>query len=170
MTYNPQWPKVQAALLPWQHPEDRPDVLARAFKLKLQQLLNDLKQGHALGSVRAIMHVIEFQIGLPHAHITVTVEEGDVSRNADALDAVICAELPDPEREPELYKAVMEFMLHGPCGMYSPLAPCMRALHCSKDYRKQFREITMMEANSYFLYWCHRRQFLACPYLSAAFL
>ena len=45
MTCNPHWPEITAALEPGQSWEDRPDVVNRVFKIKLQELLEDLRQG-----------------------------------------------------------------------------------------------------------------------------
>ena len=42
VTCNPAWEEVTRALLPDQRPEDRADVLARVFRLKLQRLFGDL--------------------------------------------------------------------------------------------------------------------------------
>jgi hypothetical protein len=80
------------------------------------------------------------------------VEEADVPRNGDALDAVICAELPHPEREPQLFAAVTEYHMHGPCGPLNPACPCMRNGRCSKHYRKAFCEETQLESNGYSVY------------------
>jgi hypothetical protein len=38
---------------PGQKPEDRPDILGRVFKIKLDQLLYDLKHGQHFGRVLA---------------------------------------------------------------------------------------------------------------------
>ena len=35
MTCNPKWPEITAALKPCQQPNDRPDLVARVFKMKL---------------------------------------------------------------------------------------------------------------------------------------
>ena len=62
MTCNPQWPEVQDALLPGQQANDRPDLLARVFRLKLKALIHDLTKDHVLG------HCIAFcQVCSPHA-------------------------------------------------------------------------------------------------------
>jgi hypothetical protein len=68
MTCNPHWPEITAALEPGQSWEDRPDVVNRVFKLKLQELLEDLRQGKLYkrqdGSpwkTKYIMYVVEFQ-------------------------------------------------------------------------------------------------------------
>ena len=42
MTCNPQWIELSAAAFPGQTAQDRPDLVARLFKLKLNALLHDL--------------------------------------------------------------------------------------------------------------------------------
>ena len=61
MTCNPAWPEIAGALLPGQRPEDRPDVVARVFRLKLRRLMDDLTTGGAFGRVSGFLNVIEFQ-------------------------------------------------------------------------------------------------------------
>lgn len=61
VTCNPAWEEVTRALLPDQRPEDRPDVLARVFRLKLQRLLGDLTRDGVFGRVIGFLSVIEFQ-------------------------------------------------------------------------------------------------------------
>ena len=38
-TANPNWPDIKDNLLSGQDPQDRPDIVARMFKLKVQKLL-----------------------------------------------------------------------------------------------------------------------------------
>ena len=61
MTCNPNWPEIREHLLEGQAPQDRPDIVARVFKQKKDQLMDDIKYGHILGKVVAHMHVVEFQ-------------------------------------------------------------------------------------------------------------
>ena len=71
-------PEIKNVLKDGQTPQDRPDIVARVFKLKKDQLMQDLKTGHVLGKVVAHMHVIEFQKrGLPHVHILVILADED---------------------------------------------------------------------------------------------
>ena len=42
-TANPAWPEIVANLLPGQTGMDRPDLVNRIFKIKLRELLKDLK-------------------------------------------------------------------------------------------------------------------------------
>lgn len=62
-TCNPNWPEVLEALLPGQHSNDGPDIIARGrlFQLKLLALLEDLLQDHVLGRTMGHCYTIEFQ-------------------------------------------------------------------------------------------------------------
>ncbi len=103
MTCNPNWPEIQGSLYPGQEPYDRPDIVARVFRLKLTHLIEDLVKQDIVGKVTARIHVVEFQKrGLPHAHILVILSENDRLKNADEEDQIISAELPpDPSDYPE---------------------------------------------------------------------
>jgi hypothetical protein len=52
-TCNPQWQEIYQMLLPEQKPEDRPDVVTRVFKIKLDKLLQDIKNNNHFGEVVA---------------------------------------------------------------------------------------------------------------------
>ena len=54
-TCNPKWPEIEGflSLILAQRLEDRPDIIARVFKIKLDQLLCDLKHGKHFGKVIA---------------------------------------------------------------------------------------------------------------------
>ena len=68
MTANPAWPEITANLREWETAADRPDLVARVFKLKLDELLRDLTEHGVMGQCKAYTWVIEFQKrGLPHA-------------------------------------------------------------------------------------------------------
>jgi len=49
LTCNPSWPKITNELLPGQRSEDRPDLIARVFRIKLRQLFDYFKQKKILG-------------------------------------------------------------------------------------------------------------------------
>jgi hypothetical protein len=128
MTCNPGWKEITESLEKGQTPSDRPDVVVRVFYQKLKALLKELDQGQLFGKVLAMVHVVEFQKrGLPHAHILLTLAPGDRPETTDDYDKIVCAELPDKDTEPELYKIVTKNLLHGPCG-----ARCMKNGRCSK--------------------------------------
>lgn len=52
-TCNPQWPEIKEYCdkMPYCTPADRPDILSRVFKIKLDLLLEDLTDKHVLGKV-----------------------------------------------------------------------------------------------------------------------
>jgi hypothetical protein len=55
MTCNPKWPEITAALLPGQTAVDRPDLTCRVFKLKLNELMQDLTKNNIFGA--SVAHV-----------------------------------------------------------------------------------------------------------------
>ena len=161
MTCNPLWPEIQNALLPGQSTQDRPDVVARVFKQKKDQLMKDLIVGGLFGRVSAHLHVIEFQKrGLPHAHILLILADYDRTPTQDLVDSLISAELPpdpdaaeDPEAKCErkrMEDLVLSCMVHGPCGANNPRAPCMEDGHCTKKFPKPFQSETVVDPEQYY--------------------
>jgi hypothetical protein len=125
ITSNPKWPEVTAELLPGQTASDRPDIVERVFKLKLDALKQDLVQNGVFGRVVADIHAVEWQKrGLPHAHILLILAPEDKPTGPEDFDRMVCADLPDKETHPELYNIVTSCMLHGPCGAADPTCPC----------------------------------------------
>lgn len=52
MTCNPEWPEVKRFVeTRGLKPEDRPDILCRVFKMKLDELIDDLKSGKVFGKI-----------------------------------------------------------------------------------------------------------------------
>ncbi len=64
--------------------------------------------------------------------------------------------LPKTCKENKLaHKMVARCMMHGPCGVVFPNAPCMEEGKCKKQYPRKFQSKTMMDVNGYLIY-CHR--------------
>ena len=162
MTANPNWPEIQDQLL-WevppapganhqrrkQHASDRPDITARVFELKKNAALKDIKGG-MFGRVMAIVYTTEFQKrGLPHMHALIWLHPDDKILDANQVDNIVSAQLPDPDEDPLLYETVTNCMLHGPCGALKPKAPCMVDNKCSKHYPKEFNETTIYGEHGY---------------------
>jgi len=70
ITANTQWPEIQEALEPGQRAEDRPDLVCRVFKMKIDELMTDIIQRKIFGTVAGYAWTIEYQKrGLPHLHL-----------------------------------------------------------------------------------------------------
>ena len=133
-----------------ERPEHRPDLVSRVFHLHLAELLRDIKDRHILGVPVAHVHVIEFQKrGLPHCHMLIILRGEDKLRTREDIDRVICAEIPDPDEDLELYNLVKSSMIHGPCGVQNPSSVCMEDGACKKNFPKPFRDETAENINGY---------------------
>ncbi|XP_057432983.1 uncharacterized protein LOC130725812 [Lotus japonicus] len=98
ITCNTNWPEIKSFVESRRsRPDERPDILVRIFKMKVNQLIKDFKNGHLFEKVDASMYTIEFQKrGLPHAHILIWLQGENKLKTGDDIDKVISAELPDP--------------------------------------------------------------------------
>jgi hypothetical protein len=73
VTTNPNWPEIKEKLLPGQTAADRPVVVCRAFKGRMDKLI-DFFKSKRFGGIVYMISVVEFQMrGLPHAHILLKV-------------------------------------------------------------------------------------------------
>ncbi|KAK1434099.1 hypothetical protein QVD17_11017 [Tagetes erecta] len=151
-TCNVKWPEIQRFMSqhPTLKPQDRPDIIARIFKIKVDALGEFLRKKHPFGQIVADLHTIEFQKrGLPHCHILIWVSQTHKIESPDQIDKYISAEIPNPIFEKELYKIVTNTMLHGPCGLPKPNAVCMSKGYCSKKFPKQYNEATFFDKKGY---------------------
>ncbi|KAL3643535.1 hypothetical protein CASFOL_014350 [Castilleja foliolosa] len=133
--------------------ENRPDIIARVFRIKVQQFLRFMRTNRTFGEVCAELYTIEFQKrGLPHYHTLLWVTTPYKIRGAADIDQYISAEIPDPFADPELHKIVTDFMIHGPCGLARPSSPCMRDNKCSKSFPKAFELDSRFDKDGYVHY------------------
>ncbi|XP_065664462.1 uncharacterized protein LOC136086119 [Hydra vulgaris] len=131
-TCNPKWREITEYLYPGQTANDRPDLVIRVFKLKLNNLLNDIFRYSVLGKV------------ITHAQL----------KTAHDINNLISAKIPDTIVNRDLYDVVKTCMLHGPCDILNPKSPCMKDGVCSKNYRKEFIDNTAAVHNGYPRYRC----------------
>ncbi|XP_076909945.1 uncharacterized protein LOC143567393 [Bidens hawaiensis] len=105
ITCNPKWPEVKRFLNSTTiNPEDRPDIMCRFFKVKLDAIIKDLKKDEVLGKVQAVVYTVEFQKrGLPHTHICLFMHADHKLPTVDHIDPFISAEIPDKKEDHELY-------------------------------------------------------------------
>ncbi|XP_035838029.1 uncharacterized protein LOC110900470 [Helianthus annuus] len=140
VTCNPNWPEIYRCLHNKAlNAEDRPDIISRLFKSHCSKI--------------SVMYTVEFQKrGLPHVHICLFLGAESKFPTASDIDCVISAEIPDKERDPELYMLVKQFMIHGPCGTDNPLCPCMVQQKCSKKFPKKYVDETCVDSEGYPVY------------------
>ncbi|PNX92871.1 ATP-dependent DNA helicase PIF1 [Trifolium pratense] len=137
-------------------PSDRPDIVSRVFKMKLDEMMADFKKRETFGKVFAGMYTVEFQKrGLPHAHILLLLEGTNKLNTTKDIDKVISAEIPHPDLYPKLHSVVASYMIHGPCGSGYTHSPCMKGIRCSKFFPKKFLTDTVIDQDGYP---CYKRQ------------
>ncbi|XP_037049075.1 uncharacterized protein LOC119083457, partial [Bradysia coprophila] len=138
-TANPNWREVVENLRTGETVADRSDLVDTVFKIKLDELVRDIKTNGIFGKSVAFVYTIEFQKrGLPHAHILVVLSTECKFRAAVEIDRVVWAEIPDLQTHPRLHGIVSQQMLHGPCG-----PRCFGDDgNCSKRFPKEYREYT----------------------------
>ncbi|GJY73688.1 hypothetical protein Tco_0478119 [Tanacetum coccineum] len=98
--------------------------------------------------------VVEFQKReLPHCHTLLWIHESiHVSREED-IDMYVSAELPSEDVDPECYRIVSEFMMHGPCGLACSSALCMQnSPRCKKNFPKEYCQRTYIDKNGFVHY------------------
>jgi hypothetical protein len=89
---------------------------------------------------------------LPHIHCLLWLLGGRSETDACAIDAFICAEIPNVALDPLGYALVDDFMIHGLCGDYNRQCPCMKNDRCSKKFPKTYQDETVIDAFGYTLY------------------
>ncbi|XP_021991783.1 uncharacterized protein LOC110888572 [Helianthus annuus] len=154
ITCNPKWSEIKRFLKDTKiNHEDRPDILCRLFKIKLDAIMKDLREKSLFGNASAVVYTIEFQKrGLPHAHIFLFLNDESKLHSVEHVDKFISAEIPDKNLEPDLYTLVSEYMIHEPCGVAKPNCPCMVDGNCSKKFPKKFCDKTSLDSNGYPVY------------------
>ncbi|XP_057746773.1 uncharacterized protein LOC130966035 [Arachis stenosperma] len=95
MTYNPERDGIKREVTPiGLKAEDRPDILCQVFKIKLDGLIDDLKEEKIFGKILGYVCTIEFQKrGLSHAHILLFMSNKFKPQTPDDIDKHIKAEI-----------------------------------------------------------------------------
>ncbi|XP_075475631.1 uncharacterized protein LOC142507875 [Primulina tabacum] len=153
-TCNPKWLEIvrfveERGL----KPEDRPDIVCRIFKIKLDALIKDLRNNKFVRNVKAVIYTVEFQKrGLPHAHILLFLCKEDKYPTPEAINGIISAEIPYEKEDPVYYGAVCDLMMHDPCGDARKKSACMSDGRCTKNFPKKFVEVTSIDEDGYPVY------------------
>ncbi|KAI5438213.1 hypothetical protein KIW84_024094 [Lathyrus oleraceus] len=89
MTCNPSWSEITSELLPFQTPQDRPDLLTRIFCSKFEKLKDGVINKGVLGKFKSYMYVTEFQKrGLSHVHMLLVLESNNKLRDPKDYDSM----------------------------------------------------------------------------------
>lgn len=155
MTANPNWPEITENLNPRIQTQYDPSLAATVFNLKRKALVKDLET--YFGQRVACCWTIEYQKrGLPHMHLLLFLSRDCSFLNPAWIDDFISAELPtgDLATNIQLRSVVESCMIHGPCGIHNPKAPCMKpnaygTSVCSKGFPKPFQNQTTVSENGY---------------------
>lgn len=148
MTANDNWPEVQSCLRPSQTASDRFDILNRVFRVKVDEVIREIKELGRLGDCVCHVDTIEFQLrGRPHVHMIFTMSPASTPKTPDAIDLQVSAQLPDKEKSPLLWELVTTFMLHGPCKAGS--ACWKQKGYCRFRYPRPFSEHTVLTDDAY---------------------
>ncbi|MBW0498906.1 hypothetical protein O181_038621 [Austropuccinia psidii MF-1] len=136
MTANPRWPEIKDCLVSNQVPSDRPDIISRVFKMKLDTLIRDLTINKRLGTVKSYVYTIEFhKRGIPHAHIILILAKNSIPNKSSQINTLVCAEMPHPTQEKKLFELVTTTMLHSPC---KEGLQCWTRFGCKYGYPKSY--------------------------------
>ena len=156
MTTNPNWPEITRELLGNQEAIDRPDIVARVFRLKKKQLTDEIFGDGIFGQCPARVWTIEYQKrGLPHLHMLLFLRDSENFLEPEVIDEMVCAELPERSWDIDggLTEIVRSAMIHGPCGEFNDQSPCMDAEKgCTKRYPRAFCDETSVGEDGYPLY------------------
>ncbi|KAG7984548.1 hypothetical protein I3843_04G165900 [Carya illinoinensis] len=154
MTCNPNWKEISNELRPHEETQNRPDLIARVFRAKLEDLKYQLFKREIFGKISAYVYVIEHQKrGLPHAHFLIILRQDWKLYAPESFDEIVSAKLPDKDNNLHLYTAVIKHMMHGPCGDLNPTNICMKKNGCCKNnYPKHFVSNTVIGNDCFPIY------------------
>ncbi|XP_062074880.1 uncharacterized protein LOC133778878 [Humulus lupulus] len=151
MTCNPNWPEIKEELQRNDEVHNRPDLVVRIFKAKLEELKIHLFKRKIFGQVGAHVYVIEFQKSvLPHAHFLIILKSNSKLYAPECFDKVVSAKISHKTKNCHLYAMILKHMIHGPCGNLNPTNACMtKKGNCRNHYPKSFCLTTTQGENSY---------------------
>uniref|UniRef100_A0A914Y1R1 Helitron helicase-like domain-containing protein n=1 Tax=Panagrolaimus superbus TaxID=310955 RepID=A0A914Y1R1_9BILA len=129
----------------------------------MHELIRVVEKDQIFGPVICSVVVVEFQKrGLPHCHCAFTLKEK--WDTPEKVDAYVRGYLPPKNQEEadasgevydkEDYENTIKFMIHTPCGIHNPDAPCMVNGKCKRRFPREYREDTEMDVNGFTLPKC----------------
>nr|KAJ0202060.1 hypothetical protein LSAT_V11C600327840 [Lactuca sativa] len=134
-TCNPKWPEVKKFLHNTSpHLEDRPDILCRLFKIKLDGFIKNIQENKIFG-----IWSIQLNFKREVCQIVIFVYLCMLTPSGLLLNILIQlfpAEIPNINEDPE----------------FDMNCPCMVDKQCSKKFPKQFCNHSSVDVNGYLLY------------------
>ncbi|XP_042941344.1 uncharacterized protein LOC122276004 [Carya illinoinensis] len=136
--------------------QNQPNLVARVFRAKLEELKDRLFKQQIFGKVSAYVYVIEHQKRvLPHAHFLIILQRNWKLYASESFDEIVSAEIPDKNTNLHLHNAVIKHMMHGPCGVLNPTNVCMKKNGCCKSqYPKSYASGTTVGNDCFPIYKC----------------
>ncbi|KAL5582136.1 hypothetical protein UlMin_014578 [Ulmus minor] len=133
ITCNPNWNEIKQELQPHEESQNRPNLVTRIFREKLEELKDEIFKKQVFGPIAAYIYVIEFQ----------NIAQED-------FDRIVSSELPNINKNVHLHLTVVKHMIHGPCGDMNPTHVCMkRNGKCKNHYPKAYSPERYIGNNSY---------------------
>ncbi|UYV82161.1 EPM2AIP1 [Cordylochernes scorpioides] len=87
------------------------------------------------------------------SHVTMlqfySYREEDKPKDRDVIDKLVCAKIPSPTMQVQLYDMVRKHMIHGPCENFNLRSPCKSDGKCTKVFPKSFLQLTEANNNGY---------------------
>jgi hypothetical protein len=149
MTANPNWEEIHCQIPQHSDWQNHPDIVARVFMIKVASLVSDIKERHIFGPAAAIVWRIEWQKrGLPHLHLLVIL--CNHIRCVD-IDSFVCAEIPNPDLDPELYDLISKNNIHKPCDVCHQ-ASCHQDGCCRRNFPKPMIAETTVQGDRFPVY------------------
>nr|KAJ0185931.1 hypothetical protein LSAT_V11C900473150 [Lactuca sativa] len=110
--------------------QNRAYLIVGVFHAKLEQFKKEIFKNEIFGNVVAYTYVVEFQ--------------------KREYDEIVSAEIPNERSNPHLFRMVVKYMLHGPCGDLNPKNVCMKKKgYCKNFYPKAFCDVTTQNNDAY---------------------
>ena len=151
LTANPLWADIQRQLEPGQTWADRPDIVNRIFKARLEMFLEKLRNGEFTSGAKQvyIFRVVEWQKrGLPHAHLAIKcdfIEDTDLFQFVKATIPQV--HMASTSKEKRVHYPICRNNIHANDGNMCSLGhttatPCRKpgAYYCDKHFPKPLSE------------------------------
>ena len=153
MTTNREWKEIKEQLKPEENAHDRPDIVTRVFKMKLDELIEDITKKNIFGKIEAYMYTVEFQKrDLPHAHILVILKNKKDILEPTKWNLFTCAQIPNKEKNPRLYNLVQKHMIHS-CKVGRCLESKKLSAVCTKRFPRDFSDVQQVDDMGYPIYY-----------------